>query len=199
MDTFIQTLKTLKTQGSRLDSVLVKRVIEGFIDGVLILTYQGELIHINDNADQIINTLVQHQEQLQLMLQELGRVHRAVVDSCELYPESSIIIESEMSNNRLGVLRIRARRLQLDMYEEPLILIILEDQQRSIQSLVKTEVKIYGLTPREAEIWSLRRANYSYKEIAIELFISVNTVKKHLKNIHNKLRFHQFRQVSMAG
>jgi DNA-binding CsgD family transcriptional regulator len=32
----------------------------------------------------------------------------------------------------------------------------------------------------------LRRANYTCKEIAAELYISLNTVKKHMKNIHAK-------------
>ncbi|MCG8367134.1 MAG: LuxR C-terminal-related transcriptional regulator [Pseudanabaenales cyanobacterium] len=109
-----------------------------------------------------------------------------------------MIIESEISNNKLGILRIRARWLQLDENDQPLILITLEDPHRAIQSLTITEVKRYGLTPREAEIWLLRQANCSYKEIATELFISLNTVKKHLKNIHTKLKFHQFRQVLLA-
>ncbi|MUG91303.1 winged helix-turn-helix transcriptional regulator [Scytonema sp. UIC 10036] len=45
---------------------------------------------------------------------------------------------------------------------------------------------MYGLTPREAEIWFLYRSRCSYKEIAERLYISVNTVKKHMKNIHSK-------------
>jgi DNA-binding CsgD family transcriptional regulator len=38
----------------------------------------------------------------------------------------------------------------------------------------------------EAEVWLLRRRHYTLKEIATELSISINTVKKHLKNIHAK-------------
>jgi DNA-binding CsgD family transcriptional regulator len=51
---------------------------------------------------------------------------------------------------------------------------------------VIAEVDKYGLTPREAEVWLLRRAKYALKEIATELSISLNTVKKHIKNIHAK-------------
>ena len=32
----------------------------------------------------------------------------------------------------------------------------------------------------------LQRANYTYKQIAGELFIAPNTVKKHMQNIHLK-------------
>ena len=49
-----------------------------------------------------------------------------------------------------------------------------------------------NLTSREQEIWSLRRSNYSYKEIAAELHITLNTVKKHLKNIYSKRETLQF-------
>jgi len=51
---------------------------------------------------------------------------------------------------------------------------------------VFAEIEKYGLTPRESEVWLLYRANYSRKEIAAELFISIDTVKKHLKNIKTK-------------
>lgn len=199
MDTFMEALKNLQIHGGPLDSVLVQGVLEGFMDGILILTHQEKLVHTNGNAYKIIDRLTQNQVKLQLIIRELKRISQAVIDSYELYPESPVIIESEINKDGSDVLRIRARRLQLDAYEQPLVLIILEDQKRSLQSLVTTETEKYGLTPREAEIWSLRRANRSYKEIAAELFISLNTVKKHVKNIRSKLKFHQFRQDSIAS
>jgi len=51
-----------------------------------------------------------------------------------------------------------------------------------------SSVNKYDLSPRETEILrSLVRGN-SYKIIASELFISIDTVKKHLKNIYLKLQ-----------
>ena len=194
MDTLKKALKGLKTQGGQLNNVLMQGVLEGFMDGVLILSHQGKLVYASSNAHKIIEKITQSEMQAQLMSREIKRIYQAVRDSCELYPEKPIVIESEISNQGSEALRLRARWLQLETDKQPLILIILEDQNHSIQSLVITEAQKYGLTPREAEIWLLRRANYSYKEIATELFISLNTVKKHIKNIHGKLRFHQFRQ-----
>ena len=43
------------------------------------------------------------------------------------------------------------------------------------------------LTPRELEIVSLLARGYLYKEIADELHMAVNTVKKHLYNVYEKL------------
>lgn len=199
MDTFMKALKKLKAHSGYLDSVLMKGVLEGFMDGILILTDQGELVHINSNADKIIKECAENQSQLQCVEREIIRIYQAIIDSCELYPENPVVIESEINNSGLDTLRIRARWLQLKEYQAPLVLILLENQKHSIKRVVTDEVEKYGLTRREAEIWSLRRAKYSYKEIAAELYISVNTVKKHMKNIRSKLKFHQFRQNSIAS
>ncbi len=199
MDTFVEALKKLNTRHGHFDSVLVQGVLESFMDGILILTQQSEFVHINSNARTILEKFIHNPAQFQNIGREIKRIYQAVIDSCELYPERPVVIESEIGNKRLSVLRIRARWLQLEAYEQPLVLILLEDQHRSIQSLAVTEAEKYGLTPREAEIWSLRRANRSYKEIAAELFISLNTVKKHVKNIRSKLNFYQFRQDSIAS
>ncbi len=43
------------------------------------------------------------------------------------------------------------------------------------------------LTPREKEILDLLAKGYLYKEIASELFISIETVKRHIHNIYEKL------------
>lgn len=45
----------------------------------------------------------------------------------------------------------------------------------------------YNLSEREKEILQLLIKGYGYKMIAAECFISLDTVKKHLKNIYTKL------------
>jgi len=45
----------------------------------------------------------------------------------------------------------------------------------------------YALSDREMEILKLTIDGYSYKQIATKLFLSSNTVKKHLANIYHKL------------
>ncbi|MDV3347185.1 LuxR C-terminal-related transcriptional regulator [Leptothoe sp. LEGE 181152] len=199
MDTFIEALKNLKAHGGHFNSILVKGVLEGLMDGVLILTQQSKFLHVNSNAQKIIERLTQTQNQFQILGQELRRIYQAIVDGYKLYPDNPVVIESEIRDGDDNILRIRARLLQLDAYEQPLVLIVLEDQNHSIHSLATTESKKYGLTPRETEIWLLRRANRSYKEIAAELYISLNTVKKHVKSIRSKLKFYQFQQDSIAS
>jgi DNA-binding NarL/FixJ family response regulator len=45
----------------------------------------------------------------------------------------------------------------------------------------------YNLTPREREILDWLAKGHRYKEIAARLFISVETVRKHIHNIYEKL------------
>ncbi len=45
----------------------------------------------------------------------------------------------------------------------------------------------YGITLREQELLSLLTRGYTYRMIGIELHISVETVRRHLKNIYQKL------------
>jgi DNA-binding NarL/FixJ family response regulator len=49
------------------------------------------------------------------------------------------------------------------------------------------EKNTYSLSNREMEILKLTIDGYSYKQIAKKLFLSTNTVKKHLSNIYHKL------------
>lgn len=54
-------------------------------------------------------------------------------------------------------------------------------------SKLKKISKSINLTEREIEIIQKVNAGYSYKEIAEQLYMSINTVKNHMKNIFRKL------------
>ncbi|NOX85793.1 MAG: response regulator transcription factor [Chlorobi bacterium] len=57
----------------------------------------------------------------------------------------------------------------------------------SMQNKGKTSEAVELLTDRETEILDFLSKGYLYKEIAAELFISKETVKKHIHNIYDKL------------
>ena len=48
----------------------------------------------------------------------------------------------------------------------------------------------YDLTQREKEVLNLLSDGYNYQEIADEIFISVDTVRHHIRNIYRKLHVH---------
>ncbi|MCK9289990.1 MAG: response regulator transcription factor [Bacteroidales bacterium] len=45
----------------------------------------------------------------------------------------------------------------------------------------------YDLSPQEKKVLKYLVAGYSYKMIANEIFVSINTVRSHIKNIYSKL------------
>ena len=57
----------------------------------------------------------------------------------------------------------------------------------SMQKSKKRSEAVESLTPRENEILDFLARGYLYKEIAAELIISKETVKKHIHNIYDKL------------
>ncbi len=165
---------------------LLQAVIESFVDGILIVTAQGELVHTNEYALRICRQLRQGAKQKRAVPEEIWRVCESLIESRELFPEQKIVIESEIDTDNTVQLRIRARWLQLDASNQMFLLVTLEDRNQTSQSMAIADAKKYGLTDREAEVWLLRRANLSYQQIADKLYITINTVKKHLKNIYAK-------------
>ena len=164
---------------------LLQSMLESYVDGILILSERGEWIQANHYARYVCTQLRQNQPQTQFnrIPQPIWRVCEALIDSQSIYAEQPVIIESEIANAQFPSLRIRARWFYLAPFESPYLLVILEDRLQSTQYLALTEADQYGLTPREAQVWLLRRANRPCKEIAAELVISLNTVKKHIKSI----------------
>lgn len=161
-------------------------VLEGFIDGILILTEQKELVHANQAATRICNQFAELEHQETLIPAEIWRICESLIESRDLFFNQKIVLESEFSPNNSINLRIRARWLKLEQIRRPCLLVTLEDRYQSLQRMVNNDTQQFNLTPREAEVWLLYRTNHSYKEIADKLYITLNTVKKHMKNIHAK-------------
>ncbi|MFB2968592.1 helix-turn-helix transcriptional regulator [Aerosakkonema sp. BLCC-F183] len=174
---FLQNIET---------SYFLKGVLEGFIDGILILTEQGELLHANQTATKICDRLGKVSDKHNLVPEEIWRVCQSLIESRDLFPDRKLTIESEISKGDSVNFRVRVRWLKLEQIERPCLLVTLEDRQQSLQRIVINDAYLYNLTPREGEVWLLYRSNYSYKEIADKLYITLNTVKKHMKNIHAK-------------
>ena len=77
------------------------------------------------------------------------------------------------------------------IHQSRCFIILLEDRQRSLRNRALSDAAIYGLTEREAEVWALKLRGKEYSEISDTLWISQNTVKKHVKNIRSKQRSYQ--------
>jgi DNA-binding CsgD family transcriptional regulator len=178
-------------------SSFFEEVVEGFQDGILIVTDSGQLVFANSSAWRFCQQINKHHDHedsdISSDISACDRnVPSVIWKICQPLVENSsfchqnIVLSDEIILNNSAILRVRVRWLNLDQFNYPSLLITIENRDESIKNTVLIEVKKYKLTRREAEIWYLYRSNYSYKKIAVQLFITVNTVKKHMKNIYAK-------------
>lgn len=180
-----QQLETVRSNNNTSPSLL-RGVLESLMDGILILTDRGKVIDANSDALKLCRHLMPNGTTSSDVPQQIWRICEALIESRELFPGQTITIEDEISVGKLHVIRIRARWIELDNSDRPYVLVMLEDRHQSLKNMAIAEARKYGLTSREAEVWLLRRANRTYKAIAAELHIAIDTVKKHVKSIHAK-------------
>lgn len=187
--TSVQPTKLQKpnTESSNLQQVtFLQEVIEGLQDGILILTETGELVYANSNARSICFSIQQANSNENFILLAIWKLCKSLLNSHSLLTNKNLVVSDEIILDNTTTFRIRVRWLDLEKNSHPLLLITIENRYESVRNAALAEIKKYQLTPREAEIWLLYRAKYTYKKIADELYITLNTVKKHMKNIHAK-------------
>ena len=194
MKTLTKTSPTQTFQPQQLESVyfdhlkqcdFLQGVIEGLLDGILILTETGELVHANASAYRIFRQL-HKSANVNFIPPAIWQVCQSLIESRSLFPDQLITLFDDIVLDKSITFRIRVRWLDLYQFDYPCLLVTIEDRYESVKNVASAEAKKYGMTAREKQVWSLYRANYSYKEIAAELYITLNTVKKHMKNIHAK-------------
>ncbi|MBF2078961.1 MAG: helix-turn-helix transcriptional regulator [Synechococcales cyanobacterium T60_A2020_003] len=167
-------------------SPLLQAVTEGLVDGILILTQQGDPVYSNSHAQRLCQQLLACTEAFQTVPSEIWHVCATLIENRDVFPEQLVVLEDAIGDRKFPDLRVRVQWIELSDRSDPYLLVMLEDRRQSILSLAITESQKYGLTGREAEVWFRQRSNYTYEEIATELHITVNTVKKHIKSIRAK-------------
>lgn len=170
----------MNTSNSPLE--FLQAVLESFVDGILVLTEHKEQKYANQMAVQLCQQLTGKSYAIP---QEVWQVCEALIGSRELYPNQPVVVESEVECE-VTKLRIRAQWLSFEAFQCPCLLVRLQDQNQASQGLAIAEAQSWGLTERETQVWIRRRAGYNRKQIAEELYIALDTVKKHLKNIQTK-------------
>jgi DNA-binding CsgD family transcriptional regulator len=170
----------------------LEEVIEGLEDGILILSQTGEVVHANASVHRLCCQFYQGDAKQNSVPPVIWNLCESLLNNQYLFSDKLIILSDEIVLDKSNIFQIRVRLLDLDGFEMPCLLVTIENRYESLKNVAITEVKKFDLTPREAEIWFLYRSNYSYKEIASKLYITINTVKKHMKNIHTK------RQVNLS-
>ncbi len=174
----------------------IDEIFDGFSDGLLIVTDQGTLVCANQYARLICHSLMRDPHHSPFVPREIWKICQAVTepDNSTGFPEPISVLEGEFYAGHLNSIRVRTRWVKLDEGDRHSLLVILEDKAQLTRQLAIAEAQTCGLTPRETEVWLLHRAGNSRSQIAAQLFISVDTVKKHIKNTRAKREMVQWRQ-----
>ncbi|MEM8545048.1 MAG: helix-turn-helix transcriptional regulator [Cyanobacteria bacterium P01_H01_bin.119] len=168
------------------DDGLLNALLNALPDGVIMVSPSGAVLHANQYAKGLCQQLTSVAHSVQPLPLSVWRICEALIESRELFPNRFFVIEDEIQTVAETTLRIRVRWMDQGAVEYPCLLVTLEDRHQSAKSAAIVEAQRYHLTQREKEVWLLRRIDCDYETIAQRLYISVNTVKKHLKNIYAK-------------
>ena len=169
------------------DLSILRAALEGLQDGFVIADQTtGEIKKINPPAQRICALLSAADNRLPI---EVWRVCQAALKNQDVLSFQKIGLDAEIILPDLGTVRIRVQNIQLA--QTPYLIVVLEDRQQTIRNQALSDAALFGLTERETEVWQLRLRGADYSEISTTLWISANTVKKHIKSILAKQRGHQ--------
>ncbi len=163
-------------------------LLEESLGGVLVFTDQKQLVYANENAHKVLSQLQGSNVSADFIPDEIWHICQSLIQGRHLFPDQNWLIEFDIFTPASTILHIRSRWFTVSSVDHPCLLLTIEDRQQALIRLVIEEAERYGLTPREKEVWLLQHSGYTYKQIAAELGITPNTVKKHMRSIHAKRR-----------
>lgn len=162
--------------------------LEGHLGSILILTEEGTILYASESLQIRLDELVDQQNRTARLPQEIALICQITKQCRQRFPLQNWAMEFDIFTKDAIAIRIRSRWLKMDGFEQPCILLIVENRHQLVQDIVLHELQDWGLTAREQEVWLLFQDGCTYGEIAQRLFITKNTVKKHMRSIHAKRR-----------
>jgi DNA-binding CsgD family transcriptional regulator len=161
-------------------------VLAGFSDGILILNQNGDCLHMNREGKALCQSLMEEPSSDTTVPHCLLSMCQHLLESRKWFANQPLVLTQTLTQAKDMRIRAKIQWLEVASTSDTCLLVMLENLTHSAQTTALLEAMQYNLTPREKDVWLLRRANHSYEEIASKLYIAVNTVKRHLKSIHAK-------------
>ena len=156
------------------------------LDGVVIASTDGQLVQANQPGLSLCRQLdIDHTDFTQVPRQ-VWQVCESLLHYSQHHAHNDAIVEEEVRLDAFNRIRVRVGWIEVHEANQFFLLIVMEDRTRLQNQIALAEARSYQLTPRETDVWQLKCAGLTYKEIASELFITIDTVKKHIKNINLK-------------
>ena len=172
-------------------SSLLQTALDNLVDGLLIVAASGRVLQANAMATRVCHGLVSSDNsgcQLSQIPKVLWTLCHPIFKNMVSGIETHLGLEIDITDAQHQPIRVRIQPLNLKVQQEDCLMLILEDRQQAHRRRAMADGKRYGLTPREIDVWELRLQNQSYEAIANTLFITENTVKKHVKSVLAKRR-----------
>jgi DNA-binding CsgD family transcriptional regulator len=187
LPTLFPPLEGLTTENSL--PALLSAVLEGFNEGILIITQAGQLLHANHLGQTLAHRLNQWEGiDMVPVPPSLWSICGYLLEGRELFPDNSLILTQDFRGPQGYRLRARVQWLDGNDSEVGHFLIMLEDPNSAALSQAQLKALELRLTPREQQVWRLRQRQCSVQAIADELYLSLATVKRHLRQIYSKRR-----------
>jgi len=158
-------------------------VMENLTEGIVMLTAEGKIIYTNEWAGRFLRQINRGRSQTDELPREIWHVCQCLIESRHLFPHQHWRLESKIITETSVFFQILVQWMKLNESDNYCLVVIVKDQYETMRNIALAEAEQYGLTDRETEVWLLHRSNYTYKQIAMELNVTPNTVKKHMKSI----------------
>jgi DNA-binding CsgD family transcriptional regulator len=157
---------------------LDKGILETFAtkseSGLILLDEKYQAFHINPSAWSIFKSTSTHKNIDSFIEEIIFAFSNQYIGS----GSATLLIESQGYKVQV----ISHQELFLSKQSRYAIII---EREKDIDTF-EEEGKLVKLTKREKEVLYYLKKGHTYKEIAEELFISINTINKHVKNIYQK-------------
>lgn len=119
---------------------------------------------------------------------QIARCYEGLISDSHEWPVQSFQISEEICLDTGLRINLTIERTALEGKGAPYWLVRLEDVAQTALQQACADAYRYHLTQREREVWTLSLQGLSYQAIGAQLFISRDTVSKHLKSIYSKRR-----------
>ena len=171
-------------------------LLNSYVQGILILSNQGDIIYINENGKELLTQMSNTQPNNGRLPKQIDFLFKFQLDIHSRFPTESWSMNISISTSGYDFFDVQTRWIYLRASDSDCLLFVMENSNQKIKEVVLKQAIHYGLTPRETDVWLLHRLRYTYKEIAKKLTIMPSTVKKHMKNILVKQRLAQEREAA---
>ena len=186
----VDSLKPLQDPNDLLTQSQILQIgsasLETHIGSVLVLTDDYKVLYATASLQNKLEELTEPEEDGTVVTQEITHICQVLKQCRDSFPDQNWALEFDIVTKNANVLHIRSRWFKLEGFDQPCILLIVENRQQLIQDMVRDEAEDWGLTAREQEVWLLHQDGYTYRQIAEKLYITINTVKKHMRSVHGK-------------